>query len=209
MLFPYGEWVILFLTLLTWAEKKASRRFFLLLTIAWLIGKWVEISLAVTMPWHWHFARLAVMLVFWVWSMRQAERWLLPLFFTSLIVGVETLFFVNEPGVFPYGEWMFAIALVLVAWLSAKSFWGTAAALTGSALLNQAFVRFTYDGIIRYIGLPNEFTWNFGVGLFTAWAALALGWQYYAERELRRTEADLIPSKSSGTYEPSEESKFR
>lgn len=203
MLFPYGEWVILFLTLLAWAEKRASRHFFLMLTFAWLIGKCAELYFALTLPWHWHFARLAVIFVFWLWSLPRAERRCLPLFFTCLIIGAETLLFVNEPGVFPFGEWLFAIALVLVAWLSAKSFWGTAAALAGSVLLNQAFVRFTYDGIIRYIDLPNEFTWNFGVGFFSAWAALSFSWQFYTEREQQNTDAELITTK--GSYESPEE----
>lgn len=209
MLFPYGEWVILFLTLLTWTEKRASRYFFLMLTIAWLLGKSLELFLPVIMPWHWHYARLAVMLTFWVWAIQRAEHRVFPLLFTSLIVGGETLFLVNEPGVFPNEVWIFAIVLILVAWMSAKSFWGIAAALTGSALLNQAFVRFTYDGIVRYVDLPNEFVWNFGVGLFTVWAGLGLGWQFYTARELQETVADQVPSNSLGTYEPSEERELQ
>ncbi len=190
MLFPYGEWAILFLTLLTWTEKHPSRRFFLMLTVAWLVGKCLELFLPGTMPWHWHFARLAVMLVFWVWALRRTEHRWLPLLFTSLIVGVETLFLVNEPGVVPYISWVFASVLVLVAWLSTKSYWGTAAALTGSTLLNQAFVRFTNDGIVRYADLPNEFVWNFGVGFFTIWAGLNLGWQVYTKRGLQEKDAE-------------------
>ncbi|MBC2721659.1 MAG: hypothetical protein HGJ98_05640 [Desulfosporosinus sp.] len=209
MMFPYGEWVLLFLTLLAWTEKRTSRRFFLILTIAWLIGKSLEIAFTATMPWNWHFARIAVMLVFWVWALQRAKHRLLPLLFTSLIVFVETLFIVNEPGVFPYVSWLFAIVLVLVAWLSAKSYWGTAAALVGSALLNLAFVRFTYDGIIRYIDLPNDYVWNVGVGLFTAWAGLSLVWQSYAGREQLKTDAELIPSNGLATYEASEERKPR
>jgi len=205
MIFPYGEWVLLFLTLLAWTEKRASRRFFLMLTVAWLIGKAVEIVFTVTMPWHWHFARLAVMLVFWVWALQRAKNRFLPLFFTSLIVGVETLFIVNEPGVFPYVSWLFAVVLILVAWLSTKSYWGTAAALTGSALLNLAFVRFTYDGIIRYVDLPNEFVWNLGVGLFTVWSGLGLGWKFYTERKLHEKDVEFVPSNSGGTYERLEE----
>lgn len=208
MIFPYGEWVILFLTLLACAEKRATRRFFLTLTIAWLIGKTVEIILAVTMPWHWNFARLAVMLVFWIWALQRAKQRFLPLLFTGLIVGVETLFIVNEPGVFPYVSWAFAIALVLVAWLSTKSYWGTAAALTGSALLNQAFVRFTYDGIIRYVDLPDEFVWNLGVGLFSAWAGLGLGLRVYTTREPQKRDAELV-STSLTPYEPSEEKELQ
>ena len=195
MIFPYGEWVILFLTLLAWAEKRTSRKFFLMLTIAWLIGKTLEIVLSVTMPWHWNFARLAVMLVFWVWALRRAKRRFLPLLLTSIIVCVETLFIVNEPGVFPYVSGIFVLVLILVAWLSTKSYWGTTAALTGSELLNQAFVRFTYDGIIRYVDLPNEFVWNFGVGFFTVWAGLDLGWRFYAAREPQKVEAELLPSR--------------
>ena len=204
MQFLYGEWVILFLTLLTWSEKRASRRFFIMLSMAWLIGKWIEIVLPVTMPWNWHFARLAVMLFFWAWAWERAEHRVFPLLFTSLIVGVETLFLVNEPGVFPYVSWVFAIVLVLVAWLTAKTYWGTAAALTGSALLNQALVRFTNDGIVRYADLPNEFVWNFGVGLFVIWAGLSLGWQFYIKR-YRQEDTELVAQNSVGSYEPSEE----
>lgn len=186
MLFPFGEWVILFLTLETWVEKRRSRRFFLRLTIAWLIGKSLELIVPASMPWHWHFARLSVMLVFWEWAITRAEQRLLPLFLTSLVVGLETLFQVNEPGVLPYGSWIFLFILVIVAWLSAKSFWGTAAALSGSLLLNQAFVRFTYDGIIRYADLPDEFVWNFGIAFFTLWAGFRLSWQYYTQRKLEK-----------------------
>jgi len=209
MLFPYGEWIILSLALLTWSEKRASKRFFLMLTIAWLIGKWIEVFYPVTMPWNWHFARLGVMLVFWLWALQRSEHRLLPLLFTSLIVCVETLFLVNEPGVFPYISWVFTIVLVFVAWLSAKSYWGIAAALTGSTLLNQAFVRFTYDGIVRYVDLPNDIVWNFGVGLFTVWAGLRLGWQFYIQRELQETDAKLVPSNSVRAYEPLEERELQ
>ena len=186
MLFPYGEWIILFLTLITWVEKRACRRFFLMLTIAWLIGKWLEFIVPLTMPWHWHFARLAVMLVFWGWALQRAKQWIIPLFFASVIVFMETLFQVNEPGVFPQGSWIFPIILTIVTWLIAKSFWGTAAALVGSLLLNQLFVRFTYDGIVRHAVLPNEFIWNFGVAFFTIWAGLRLSRQYYVEQKLEK-----------------------
>jgi len=177
--------------------------------MAWLTGKAAEIVFTVTVPWHWNIARLAVMLVFWVWALRRADKRLLPLFLTSLIVGVETLFMVNEPGVFPYVSWLFAVVLIVVAWLSTKSYWGTAAALTGSALLNLAFVRFTYDGIIRYVDLPNELVWNLGVGLFTVWSGAGLGWQFYTERKRQAADAELfVPSNSGGTNEPLEDRKL-
>ncbi|AFQ43144.1 hypothetical protein [Desulfosporosinus meridiei] len=208
MPFPFGEWVILFLTLIAWAEKRTTRCFFSLLTIAWLLGKWAETYLLVNMPWRWQLSRLAVMMVFWVWAFRRAERRFLPLFFASLVAFVQTLFFVNEPGVFPFGEWFFAIAMVLVAWLSAKSFWGTAAALTGGSLLNQVFVRFTYDGIMRFANLPDDFTWNLGVGLFSTWTALAYGWRLNAEKKAKRMTQDLVVVQNLVNCESSEEKEL-
>ncbi len=181
--FPYGEWVIFFLALAAWAEKKTSRRFFLMLMIAWLIGKCIEIVFPSTMPWHWHFARLLVMTVFLGWAWQRAERRVLPLVFTSFVLSLETLFVVNQPGVIPYEAWVFNGALVIVARLTAKTFWGTAAAFTGSILLNQLFMRFAYEGILRRVDFPDPFIWNFGVGLFTVWAGLRLGWLYYQAYE--------------------------
>ena len=183
-MFPYGEWIILFLALATWAEKRASRKLFCLLTIAWLIGKYFEVTYPSAMPWNWHYARLASILVFWGWALlrTERERRILPLVLTSLILSVETLFLVNEPGVIPYGSWLFTVALILVSWLTGKSYWGTAAAFAGSILLNQAFVRFTYEGIVRYADFPDAFVWNFGVGFFAIWAGLRLAFHDYAER---------------------------
>lgn len=210
MIFPYGEWVILFLALATWVEKRASRRFFLMLTIAWLIGKGIEVVVPSTMPWHWHFARLAVMLVFWVWALQRVERRILPLLTTSFIISMETLFIVNDPGVIPYGSWLFTVVLVLVAWLTTKCYWGTAAAFTGSTLLNQALVRFTNEGIVRHADFPDAFVWNFGVGIFAVWAGLRLGWQYYIEREMPKTTAEhLLPANGVGAYEHSEERELQ
>lgn len=205
LFFPYGEWVILFLALVTWVEKRASQRFFLILTIAWLIGKGIEISFPSTMPWHWHYARLAVMLVFWVWALQRSERRLLPLLFTSLILSMETLFLVNDPGVIPYGPWLFSVVHVLVAWLTAKSYWGTAAAYVGSIILNQALVRFAYEGIVRYADLPDSFVWNFGVGFLAIWAGLRLGWRYYSNRKRQEPVAELLSAHGLGAYEHSEE----
>lgn len=194
--FPYGEWLIFFLALATWAEKRASRRFFLMLLIAWLIGKCGEVVFPSTMPWHWHFARLVVMLVFWGWAWQRAERRILPLLFTSFVLSIETLLLVNEPGVIPYGSWLLTIVLILVAWLTGKSYWGTAAAFTGSILLNQALVRFTYEGIVRYADFPDAFVWNFGVGFFAIWAGLRLIVEH------------LLPANGVKAYEPSEEQEL-
>ena len=206
MNFPYGEWIILFLALVSWTEKKASRRFFLMLLSAWLIGKCVEVVFPLTMPWHWHFARLVVMLAFWGWAWQRAERRILPLLLTSFVLSIETLFLVNEPGVIPYGSWLFTLVLILVAWLTGKSYWGTAAAFTGSILINQALVRLTYEGIVRYADFPDPFVWNFGVGVFAILAGIKLGYRYYTEKEREtQTVEPLLPANGGKAYEPLEE----
>jgi hypothetical protein len=206
VIFPYGEWVILCLALATWAEKRPSRRFFFILTVAWLIGKGLELVYPSTTPWHWHFARLAVMLVFWVWALQRSERRILPFLTTSFLLSMETLFLVNDPGVIPGGSWLFMAALVSSAWLSAKSYWGTAAAFTGALLFNQALVRFTNEGIVRYADFPDTFVWNLGVGIFVVWAGLRLGWQHWIKRERQKsTVKQLVTANEVGAYEHAEE----
>lgn len=179
---PYGEWVIFFAALVSWTQKRAYQRFFMMLSIAWVIGKCIEVVFPSTLPWHWHYARLAVILVFWGWAWQRAEQRILPLLFTSLVLSLETLFLLNEPGAFPYGPWLFNFVLILVAWLTGRSYWGTVAAFAGSILLNQALVRFTFEGIVRYEEFPDAFIWNFGVFFFAIWAGLRLWELYYSER---------------------------
>ncbi len=208
MFFPYGELIIFFLALVTWAEKRASQRLFLRLTVVWIIGKGVEGFVPTAMPWHWHYARLAVMFVFWIWACQRAERRILPLLLTSCILSIETLFLVNQPGAFPYELWLFTIVLILTAWLTAKSYWGTAAAFVGSIILNQALVRFSYEGIIRYANLPDSFVWNFGVGFLAIWAGLRLVWRCYSDRGIHLPIAELRPTTGVGVvYEHPEESE--
>jgi hypothetical protein len=206
VIFPYGEWVILCLALATWAEKRPSRRFFFMLIIAWLIGKGLELVFPSPMPWHWHFARLAVMLFFGVWALQRSERRILPFLTTSFLLSVETLFLVNDPGVIPGGTWLFTFALLLIAWLSAKSYWGTAAAFTGSLLLNQALVRFINEGIVRYAEFPDTYVWNLGVGIFVGWAGLRLGWKHWLKREKQKSGVkQLVTVEGVGVYEQVEE----
>lgn len=180
---PYGEWAIFFLALATWATKRTSGRFFQMLLIAWLLGRLGEMVFPSTTPWHWHFARLMVMLFFGGWAWQRAERRILPLLFTSFVLSLETLFIVNEPGIIPYESWVFPVVLFLAARLTAHSYWGTAATFTGSILLNQVFMRFIYEGIMRRADFPEPFIWNFGVGVFAIWAGLRLGWFYYKAYE--------------------------
>ena len=205
MFFPNGEWVIFFLTLVTWAEKRTSRRLFLMLTVVWIIGECLEGFVPTTTPWHWNFARLAVMLFFWRWAWQRAERRVLPLLLTSFTLSMETLFIVNEPGVLPYEPWLFTIVLILIGWQTAKSYWGTAAAFVGSIILNQALVRFSYEGIVRYADLPDPFVWNFGVGFLAIWAGVRLGWRYFSEIERKEPVAELLSTPRVGAYEHLEE----
>jgi len=205
--FPYGEWVILFLALATLAERRASRRLFLLLLFAWLIGKCIEVVLPPTLPWAWHFARLGVMFAFWGWAWRRSgRRRILPLIFTTFVLSSEILFSVNQPGVIPYESLVFTVVLVIVAWLTSNAYWGTAATFTGSILLNQVFMRFTYEGIMSRADFPDPFIWNFGVGLFTVWAGLRLGWVYYANRKKTAQIVEhLLPVNEGKDYECSQE----
>lgn len=205
MIFPYGEWVILFLALVTWVEKRASSRFFLMLAFTWLIGKVAETVFPSSMPWHWHFARLAVMLFLWIWALQRTERKIIPFIFTSFFLSIETLFMVNDPGVIPFGQWPFMVALLIVARLTAKSYWGVVAAFTGGLLFNQIFVRFTYEGIVRHMDFPDAFVWNFGVGAFVIWAALRQGWEYYLARARQKEEPEQLLTVSGAGYEHPEE----
>jgi hypothetical protein len=204
--FPYGEWVILFLALATLTEKRAARRLLLLLLFAWLIGKCVEVVFPPTLPWTWHFARLGVMLAFWGWAWRRSERRIVPLLFTTFVLSSEVLFSVNQPGVIPYESWIFTVVLFNVAWLTSKAYWGTAATFIGSILLNQVFMRFTFEGIMSRADFPDPFIWNFGVGVFTVWGGLRLGWVYYTNRKnATQIVEHLLPVNEVRDYESSEE----
>ena len=172
--FPYGEWIILFITMAAWLEKHASRRFFMRLSLLWGLGKSLEMLQAPTGVWHWHYARLAVMLYLAVYAWQRAEKKIWPLTLTCAALIFETLFLVNDPGVLPHAPWLFAAALAVLAWSAAKSYWGTMLAMVGSVLLDQGVERFVYDGVLRPVDLPDNFIWNFGVFFFISWGLLRL-----------------------------------
>ncbi|WP_407311033.1 hypothetical protein [Desulfosporosinus sp. SB140] len=195
MNFPYGEWIIMFATLVTWVEKQASRWFFLKLSTIWFLGKCLESMIQSSGIWHWHYARLAVMVYVFGYAWKRTQRKIWPLILTSFVVCMETLFLVNDPGVIPYSSWLFALGLVLVAWTTSKSYWGTILALAGSVLLDQCLERFVYEGILRHVDLPDVFIWNFGVVLLIVWGGLRLGWRDYSER------ARMVPSNSTNDQE--------
>ena len=203
---PCGEWVIFSLALLAWSEKMDSWRLFRLLLLAWLVGKTFELIMPSPLPWQWHYARLAVIAVFWIWAYKNAEKRILPLVVTGCIAVIETLFQVNDPGAIPYEAWFFNAGFIVAAWLTAKSFWGTAAAYAGSLLFNQVFVRFSYEGIVRYANFPDSFAWNFGVCCFAAWAGIRLGSRYYLQKRQCKTINPLFPVQEVGNFDAADDS---
>lgn len=165
MAIPIGEAIIFTAIVFTWAEGHAARRLFFSLAVAWLAGKALEGYTDLFMPWHWVFARLAVMLTFFFWAWRRARGWwlLIPFSLVLLSLVVIDLFFVNEPGVFAYDRWMFNGLVLLLALLAGGSYWEMAASVTAAMLVNQIVVPFFYAGVISHSDLPDPFTWNFWV----------------------------------------------
>ncbi|KLU66705.1 hypothetical protein DEAC_c13720 [Desulfosporosinus acididurans] len=212
MNFPYGEWILLGITLVTFVEKQRSRWFFLKLLAIWLGGKVFELILGSSSVWHYHYARLAVILFVGGYAWKRARRRVWPLVSTSFVISIETLFLVNDPGVLPFSSWLFALALVSVAWLTAKTYWGTVLALVGSVLWDQGLERFVYEGILRHVDLPDPFIWNFGTLFLTVWAGLLLGLKWKADsREVRAIPASdsLISARDEGTFDLSKEQDLR
>ncbi len=163
MAFPYGELIIFLLALVTWAQRHPTHRFYLLLSLAWLIGRIIDSLIIGAVPWHLNYARLAVMLVFWWYAWNKAERHFSALLLTLLSLVLIDLFLVNEPGILLYDQWIFAGLCFATAWLAAGSYWGMAAAVVGGILLNQGLILYVFGGIVSYVDLPDAFLWNFGV----------------------------------------------
>ena len=167
MEFPYGELIIFLLALGTWAQRHPARRIYLSLGLAWLVGRIVDSLMIGEVAWHLNYARLAVILVFWWWAWRKAERRFSPLLLTFLSLALLDLFLVNEPGILLYDKWIFAGLCFSIAWLSAASYWGMAAAVAGSIFINQGLILFVFGGIVTYEDIPDAFLWNFGVVTLT------------------------------------------
>ena len=105
------------------------------------------------------------MLTFFFLSWPRAHGWRLIIPFTLVFLSLVAvdLFFVNEPGVYKYDQWMFNSFVLLLALLAGGSYWETAAAVTAAMLVNQITVLFFYTGIMSHSDLPDPFTWNFWV----------------------------------------------
>lgn len=175
MFFPYGEWLLFFLVIISWSEGYPMRRWLYALSLAWLTGKALEFMIFTGQPWHFAYSRFAVMIIFLVWGWQKTKHRFVPILLTSLLLITQDLFLVNEPGIFHLQNWLFAGMLLLVAWLSTLSFWGMAVALAGGILINQGFIPFFYGGIVSHMDLPDPFLWNFMVisvcllGLLKTW----------------------------------------
>lgn len=182
MLFPYGEWSVLALGLVAWAEKLPVRRLVYLLGAAWFVGKTVEVFFPAVSPWHWHYGRIAVILVFWFFAWHKAKWQVLPLMLTLTGLFTVDLFLLNKPGIIPYEEWLLPLLLLLIAGFSSLSFWGMAAAFSGAILINQGMVIFFYGGITTHAELPEPFLWHFGTVALVLAGIMRAAWQKYAVR---------------------------
>lgn len=167
MEFSYGEGIIFLLTLVTWAQKHPSARLYLLLSLAWLIGRNVDFLIIGELSWHINYARIAVILVFWLWAWRKADGYISALILTLSSLLLLDLFLVNEPGILIHENWIFAGLSFAVAWLTTGSYWGMAAAAAGSVLINQGLIIFFFGGIVSHESIPDAFIWNIGVAALT------------------------------------------
>lgn len=167
MTFPYGEWILFILIMVSWAEKHPAYRLFRSLGLAWLAGKVLEGYFDLFVPWHWEFARLAVMVVFWRWTWVRAQKRLFPFLLLSFGLLAEDLFMVNEPGILSHEQWIFNSLLLCLAWFATRTFWELAAAATGALLVNQGLIPFFYSGLISHADLPDPFSWHFWISAFS------------------------------------------
>jgi hypothetical protein len=175
MVFPLGEWLLFSLGIMSYMEWHFLHleRHLKILPLAWIFGWIVENIFLQHGLWHWHFSRLFVILCFLgiAW-MRTPNRKLLPIFLVGFtLLGVD-LFLVNEPGIFPYDQWVFASLLMCIAYFSARNLWEMALGIAGGMLLNLGFSVFLFGGIVRHFDLPDPFLWHFGIAALTGIAGL-------------------------------------
>ncbi len=199
MVFPLGDWLLLCIGLLSFVEWRSFsfNRGFRVLPFAWMAGWIFENSLAAPQTWHWHFSRLFVLLWFaWLAWKKTSERKVLPILLTGLSLLGQDLFLINEPGIFVYDQWVFALLLVFLAFLCTQSLWGMAWALTGGILLNIGFSVFFFNGIVRHYDLPDPFVWNFTITMCISLTAIKLVREYYRVQLAKSRDIIIIPIES-------------
>ncbi|AGA69763.1 hypothetical protein Desdi_2338 [Desulfitobacterium dichloroeliminans LMG P-21439] len=168
MIFPIGEWLVLSIGLLAWAEwpvfhiHKSLR----VLPLAWIFGWIIEHSFTFSHIWDWDFPRIVVLLaVTWIAWKRAKGRRFPGILMTGICLLAQDLFVLNEPGIFSYDRWLFAVVFLAVALFSTHDLWSMTLALSGGILVNLGLTIFLFDGVVRYYSLPNSFLWHFsGVG---------------------------------------------
>lgn len=187
MVFPIGEWLLLSIGFLAWAEEPLFRidRGLRILPLAWALGWIVEQSIMFSPPWDWHFPRIFVLITLTVlaWQRTGEKRRFSGILLASICLVAQDLFLLNEPGIFAHDQWLFAIIFVAVAFFSTHSLWNMVLALSGGLLLSMAFTVFLFDGVVRYYNLPNTFLWHFSIGATLSIAALRLVLKCYQQRK--------------------------
>lgn len=199
MVFPLGEWLLLSLGFLAWMERpyfhiEKSLR---LVPLAWALGWIVEDNVAFSPPWDWHFPRIFVLITLTLVAWKKTEERKYPsILLASFCLVAQDLFVLNEPGIFAYEQWLFAIIFVAVAFFSTRSQWGMIAALGGGMLISMAFTVFLFDGVVRYYTIPNVFLWHFSIGACTIIAVFRQVWEYYQTRKALTMIPMAIPQES-------------
>lgn len=184
MVFPIGEWLLLSIGFLAWAEWPFFHidRSLRVIPLAWVLGWVVEYSVTFSTTWDWHFPRVFTLIAVTVIAWRKIEeRKSLGILLTGICLLAQDLFVLNEPGIFAYDRWLFAVIFVSVAFFSTHSLWNMALTLSGGMLLSMAFTVFLFDGVVRYYNLPNPFLWHFSIGAMIVIATLKQMYGYYQE----------------------------
>ncbi|MDR3289506.1 MAG: hypothetical protein LBT22_08775 [Peptococcaceae bacterium] len=170
MVLPIGEFILFSAALIGWTEQSGYRHRLYGLLLAWIGGSVLEGLFLPSVIWHWNWARLAVMLLFWLWVRRQAHRRFLPLLLTGTALIVQDIFLLNEPGVIAGDQLIFSLAAVLVASLTAGGYWEMLAAVAGAWFFNQLAIGLIYIGtdVINYTEIPDAFAWHFEAAVCSA-----------------------------------------
>ncbi|MGE4271693.1 MAG: hypothetical protein AB7E31_02295 [Desulfitobacterium sp.] len=163
-MFPIGEWLLLSVGFLAWAEWPIFRidKSLRVLPLAWILGWIIEDSFTLSLTWDWDFPRVLVLVaVTWIAWKRAKCRKFPGILVTSICLLAQDLFVLNEPGILSYDRWLFAVVFLAVAFFSTHDLWSMTLALSGGMLINMGLVMFLFDGVVRYYSLPNAFLWHF------------------------------------------------
>ncbi|AFM01133.1 hypothetical protein [Desulfitobacterium sp. PCE1] len=186
MVFPLGEWLLLSIGFLAWAEWPLFRidRSLRIIPLVWVLGWIVEYSFTFFPPWDWHFPRIFVLVALTLVAWKKTEERKYPgILLASFCIVAQDLFVLNEPGILAYDQWLFAIIFVSVAFFITRDLWSMIAALCGGMLLSIVFTIFLFDGVVRYYTIPNAFLWHFSIGACMIIAVLRKAREYYQARK--------------------------